>query len=74
MLDEHELDSDAGRKCAGHVCPHSLQLTGDWIFDVLTGEQRNPNPAGAHQVSDPPVWGLLRIGDPRNGEQNDRYA
>ena len=73
MLDEHELDPDAGRKRASHLCPHALQLTGDWIFGVLTGEQRNPNFAGAHQVSDPRVWSLLRMGDPRNGEQNDRH-
>jgi hypothetical protein len=67
MLDEHKPDPDAGRKRASHVCPYALQLTGRWIFGVLTREERNPNFAGSHQVSDPRVWRRLRMGHPRNG-------
>jgi hypothetical protein len=73
MFDEHDLDSDASRKRASHVCPHAFQLTGDWIFGVLPGEQRNPNFARAYQVSDPRVWSLLRVSRPRNGEQNGNH-
>jgi hypothetical protein len=73
MLDEHELDPDAGRKRASYLCPDALQLTGDRILGVLRGEQGNPKFAGAHQVSDPWVWRLLRMDDPRNCEQNDRH-
>ncbi len=73
MLDQHELDPEAGPKGASHVCPHALQLTGDWIFGVLTGEQRNPHFAGAHQIRNPRIRRLLGIGDMRNGEHNDRH-
>jgi hypothetical protein len=63
MLDEHELDSDAGRKRTSHVCPHALHLTGDWVLGVLRGEQGHSNLAGSYEVGDPRVCCLLGIGD-----------
>src|SRR2546426_6727150 len=38
----------ASRKRASHICPHAPRLTGDWIFGVLAGEQRNPNRSEEH--------------------------
>ena len=38
-------------------------LTGYWILGVLREEQRNPKFARAHEVRDPRVADLLRLGE-----------
>jgi hypothetical protein len=72
ICDRQALNTEACPMCANEVDWPTLQLTGYCILTVLREEHRHPNFADSHEVRNPRVGGLLRIGDAcqRSGERS----
>ena len=77
MSDRQDLNPDPRSKCAGNVEKNDprrgpLQLTRSGILCVHNRVHPDPNFAGLHEVSDPRVRDLLRLGEAcqRGGERN----
>jgi hypothetical protein len=68
MSDRQHLNPNLRSKCASNVekndpCRGRLQLTRSGIICVHNRVDTDPNFAGLHEVSDPRVRALLRLGE-----------
>jgi hypothetical protein len=62
VLQENDLNPDACGKRSSDLCPHTPQLPGCRILDVLWQEQPDPDLAGLHEVGDSRIGRLLSGG------------